>query len=193
MSDFKYHPSRSPQPRPTWGSPAMHLRYVSGDITNPAPWGSKIIVNLCNTNGDWSGTLANAISKKWSKVKRSFKKWHKNHKKSKSTIPFVLGEVQFVDVTKSGWIFNRNPVPSFWVANLLGIAGVQEKYRRPFKPGAIRNGLIRIANFAEDQDASVHMTKLGCSSAEDWRLIENIIENEILSKRIAVSIYGIKG
>lgn len=177
--------------RSAWGTPALKIKYVYADVTNPAGYGKKIIVNLCNTNGKWEGTNCLAISQKWKKVKKEYKKWFKKGQTNKSGLPFRLGEVQVLDVTKRGW-FSNKPA-DLWVANILGLDGEPKGYSYPFKISAVKKGLKRIASFAETQNATLHMPKIGCQRVEGgkWELVEQQIIEEVLSQGVPVVVYDV--
>lgn len=78
-----------------------------------------------------------------------------------------------------------------WVANLVGQVGLGAKAGvPPVRYEAIANGLERVAEFAQQHGASVHMPRIGCGLAGgNWEDIEPIIERTLLVKGIAVTVY----
>ena len=180
--------------RPRWGEKLLQIKYVYADYTQPTGYGKKIIVNLCNITGKWQGNQNLAISKKYKKAKKEFSKWFKKSKKDQSTIPFQLGSVQLVDVTQRGWVFDRNKEANLWVANLLGLNGEPRGYTYPFRIGAVKKGLKRIASFAKHHEATIHMPRIGCQPTEGgkWDVVESQIKEEIILQNVPVVVYDIE-
>lgn len=172
-------------PNYEWASPLLDFNYKAGSIAEPTNWGPKVIINICNKNGNWEGSPQKALSQKWPITRKHFRKWFK---KDKEASPFALGEVQFIDVTKRGWIFNRKKKANTWVANVIGMDGKPRGYKGYIKPGAIIRALNYVAVFAQDKKASVHIQKIG--RPDIWELIEDGLRKELLDQKVAVYIYG---
>lgn len=50
----------------------------------------------------------------------------------------------------------------------------------------------KVALFAMEQKASIHMPRIGCGLAGGkWELIEQIIKEELIDKEIAVTVYDL--
>lgn len=63
----------------------------------------------------------------------------------------------------------------------------------PIRYEAVREGLKRVAQEAKSLGASVHMPRIGCGLAGGrWEEIEPIIEQELLGKGIAVTVYDLQ-
>lgn len=151
------------------------IHYLKGDATSPETEGHKIIVHICNDIGAWGKGFVLAVSKKWKQPEAEYKKWHK------SAQNFNLGEVQFVQVENN-----------MWVANLIGQHNI---YRNrsgipPIRYEAVLEGLQKVTQFAIENQASVHMPRIGCGLAGGtWDKIEPIIEQTLLSDNIEVYVY----
>jgi O-acetyl-ADP-ribose deacetylase (regulator of RNase III) len=93
-----------------------------------------------------------------------------------------LGQVQFVQVE-----------PDLWVANLIGQRGLRRQGGTPpVRYDAIRAGLTRVADFAREAAASVHMPRIGCGLAGgDWTEVSRIIEKTLLSVGVPVTVYDL--
>lgn len=93
---------------------------------------------------------------------------------------FELGEVQFVKIESD-----------LFIANMIG----QHKIRKsktgiPIRYKAVRNCLKKVADFAERNDFSVHMPRIGCGLAGGkWNEIEPIIKEELINRNIKVTVY----
>lgn len=154
------------------------IKYVDGDATQPIGNGNKIIVHVCNDIGAWGKGFVMAISKRWKTPEENYKRWYASKEF------FCLGEVQLVQVEKT-----------IWVANLIG----QHKIRNnkeanpPIRYDAIKIGLHKVVEEAEDLNASVHMPRIGCGLAGGkWELIEPLIEETLLKNNIETIVYDFK-
>ncbi|MBB6110564.1 O-acetyl-ADP-ribose deacetylase (regulator of RNase III), contains Macro domain [Mucilaginibacter lappiensis] len=153
----------------------MDIIYLKGDATKPAGGGNKIIVHVCNDIGGWGKGFVLAISKRWPEPAQQYRQWHK------SQLSFTLGQVQFVPVE-----------PDIWVANMIGQHKVykDEQGNPPIRYEAIRDCLQKVAGFARENGATVHMPRIGCGLAGGtWDKIEPIITNELTDKGVGVTVY----
>ena len=158
----------------------MNITYLVGDATAPQTEGKKIIAHICNDLGKWGKGFVLAISKRWKTpeiiYKRSF---------AGIDTP-VLGDVQFISVE-----------PDIIIANIIGQKGVRSlhdiKSPAPINYNAVRQGLMTIADYALENNASVHMPRIGCGLAGgSWEKIEPIITDTLLKKNIVTNVYDFK-
>jgi O-acetyl-ADP-ribose deacetylase (regulator of RNase III) len=153
------------------------LFFVKGDATNPIGDGSKIIAHICNDVGGWGEGFVLSISKKWIKPQESYNEWF-NSKEN-----FVLGEVKFVDVQKD--IIVANMIAQRDIKPLNGVP--------PIRYDALRECLIKVADFALQNNSSVHMPRIGCKLAGgEWKKVELIIKQTILSVEVKVFVYDLR-
>jgi O-acetyl-ADP-ribose deacetylase (regulator of RNase III) len=157
----------------------MPINYVKGDATHPPGEDPRIVVHVCNDIGAWGAGFVLAVSKKWPAAERGYREWHK----SSGELPFELGQVQFVQVE-----------PAVWVANLIGQRGVTgSRGVPPIRYDAVREGLARVASFAAQHGASVHMPRIGCGLAGGtWEEVGRLVEEELAEKGVAVTVYDLK-
>ena len=60
----------------------------------------------------------------------------------------------------------------------------------PIRYEAIRQGLAKVAAFATQHEASVHMPRIGCGLAGGkWEELEPIILDELCAKGVGVTVY----
>ncbi len=151
------------------------IKYITGDATHPVGTGNKVIVHICNDIGGWGKGFVMAISKRWKGPEQSYRAWFTAKEN------FELGEVQFVQVE-----------PAIWVANLIG----QHKIKTdslgipPIRYEAVSKGLEKVAQFAREKNASVHMPRIGCGLAGGtWDKMEPIIQSSLREKQIEVIVY----
>jgi O-acetyl-ADP-ribose deacetylase (regulator of RNase III) len=156
----------------------MPITYVTGDATNPQGTGGRIIVHVCNDIGAWGKGFVLALSRRWPEPERRFRAWHRGE----DAMPFALGQVQFVEVDAQ-----------LWVANLIGQRDIRSRSGvPPVRYEAIREGLGRVAVFAKEKGATVHMPRIGAGLAGGkWEEISSIIEDVLDAKGIAVTVYDL--
>jgi O-acetyl-ADP-ribose deacetylase (regulator of RNase III) len=151
------------------------IKYLKGDATAPQEGGNKVIVHVCNDIGGWGKGFVVALSKRWSAPEKQYREWFKSQNN------FELGEVQFVQVEDH-----------LWIANVIGQHKINkdENGNSPIRYEAIRQGLQKVADFADELEASVHMPRIGCGLAGGtWDKIEPLIEASLLAKQINVTVY----
>lgn len=152
------------------------ISYITGDATQPDAEGNKIIVHVCNDIGGWGKGFVMALSKRWMEPEAHYRRWHNEG----GEVPFELGQVQFVAVESE-----------LWVANLIGQRGIRRSGGQPpVRYDAIKAGLARVSDFATEQDASVHMPRIGCGLAGgSWDEIEPLIIDTVVAAGVPVTVY----
>lgn len=154
------------------------INYLKGDATAPIGKGAKVIVHICNNLGKWGKGFVLAISKRWPQPEREYKIAF-----SQAPTP-SLGDVQFVIVSDD-----------ITVANIIGQHGIKKKggaleSRPPIRYKAVRLGLEQVASYALQNNASVHMPRIGCGLAGgEWTKIETIINEKLCNSGIIVNVY----
>lgn len=149
--------------------------YLKGDATNPKAEGNKIIVHICNDIGGWGKGFVMAVSKRWRLPEQSYRNWYKSKEN------FSLGAVQFVQVETD-----------IWVANLIGQHKINkdERGNAPIRYEAVLAGLDKIGVFAVENNATVHMPRIGCGLAGGiWDQIEPLLNSAIASRDILITVY----
>jgi O-acetyl-ADP-ribose deacetylase (regulator of RNase III) len=156
----------------------MPIQYVTGDATQPLGTGPRVIVHVCNDVGGWGRGFVLAVSRRWPEPERRYRAWHRGQE----SIPFALGQVQFVSVDEQ-----------LWVANLIGQHDVRAQAGvPPVRYEAIREGLRRVATFTRENDATIHMPRIGAGLAGgQWEAIRSIIEEELVSSGLEVTVYDL--
>jgi hypothetical protein len=72
----------------------MPINYVKGDATQPIGSENRIITHCCNDQGYWNAGFVKALSHRWPEPERAYRRWATGLE----TLPFALGNVQFVRV-----------------------------------------------------------------------------------------------
>jgi O-acetyl-ADP-ribose deacetylase (regulator of RNase III) len=156
-------------PNETGARPIVGLviTYVTGDATRPIGVGPRVVVHVCNDVGAWGAGFVVALSRRWREPETAYKSWYRSRKRSVEP-PFQLGSVQFVDVADQ-----------LWVANMIGQRDIKRSRNgeAPVRYNAIATCLGHVAEFAEVNQATVHMPRIGSGLAGgDWNRIESIID-----------------
>lgn len=149
------------------------IKYIEGDATSPIGEGLKIIPHVCNSVGAWGSGFVLAVSKKWKQPEVAYRMW------SKDKETFKLGETQIVPVGDG-----------IVVANMIGQVMGYIDGLPPVRYEAIREALKKVKNYCIENSASMHAPMFGASlSGGSWEVIEKIIQEEICSYDIPVTIY----
>jgi O-acetyl-ADP-ribose deacetylase (regulator of RNase III) len=172
-------------------TPDGKITYVEGDATRPIGIGRKLIIHCCNDGGGWGAGFVLALTKLDFNPESIYQAWGSINRRyvmdrlSYSTGKFRLGEVQFCE-------FHQ---PTVNVANMIGQVnpnedGVDEDGNPPIRYEAIRQCLRKVRRWARKNNASVHAPRFGSDLAGgDWNVIEKIIEDELTTWGISVTVY----
>jgi len=141
----------------------MKINYVKGNAVEPIRNDNEkvVIVHICNNIGAWGSGFVKAVSAKWSKPEQVYRSIPKDK--------LELGNVEFINVEDN-----------IYVANLIGQDSIRydNEGKPPIRYGAIENGLFKIYQWASDNNATIHMPRIGCGLAGGkWSEIEKIIQN----------------
>ncbi len=158
----------------------MRIQYIIGDATDPPHTSPAVIVHVCNYIGAWGRGFVLALSKRWKEPERQYRAWARGD----ISAEFKLGAVQFVQVETA---------PALWVANIIGQHGIKRQGGAPpVRYDAIQRGLATVGAFAAENNAAVHMPRIGCGLAGGaWDRIEPIIETELLGRGVEVFVYDL--
>ena len=159
----------------------MEIQYVIGDATRPKGDSNKVIVHICNDVGAWGRGFVMALSNRWPEPEKKYRHWHSNPKKA--SISFSLGNIQVVSVSET-----------LSVCNLIGQRDIRGRGRKtPIRYKAVCRGLEKLALWAKENDASVHMPRIGCGLAGgDWETMGPIVQEALCDKYISVTVYDLK-
>lgn len=153
----------------------MSITYLNGDATRPIGSDSKIIVHICNDIGLWGKGFVLAISKRWKIPEKKYREWYQSKEN------FSLGEIQMIKVESD-----------IWVANMICQEGIYKNKNDipPIRYDAVSKALAQVHDFAYDNNAIVHMPRIGCGLAGgNWIMIEEIIQDKLCVNGIDVFVY----
>jgi len=159
------------------------LRYVEGDATRPQTRGPAIIAHCCNDAGRWGAGFVMALSERFPVSREAYLDWFRVGSHDASSGPPALGEAQLVALGDG-----------IYAANIIGQHGVGRSRDGvpPIRYEAVREGLRKVCGRALALGASVHMPRMGAGLAGgDWGAVERIVEDELVSKGVAVTVYDL--
>jgi O-acetyl-ADP-ribose deacetylase (regulator of RNase III) len=153
------------------------VNYLTGDATKPNGAGTKIIAHVCNDIGRWGKGFVLAISRRWPEPERIFKS------ASMQGNGLKLGQVQFVSVAHD-----------IVVANMIGQHKIATQYDKasapPIRYPALAECLSKLADYAHEQNASIHMPRIGCGLAGGkWEMIEPLLDQHLCRSGLVVCVY----
>lgn len=159
------------------------ITYIKGDVTQPVEDGPQVLCHICNNRGGWGAGVVLAISKRWSLPEEKYRRWFKNRAQTLPLTddldpPFLLGEVQFVQVEKD-----------LWVANMLAQDGYFKPGEEPpVKLDALAQCLAQVNRFCESHQVNVIMPRIGCGlGGRNWENeIEPLIQKELKCQSVTV-------
>jgi len=150
------------------------IKYVKGDATVPNGRGKKVITHICNDQGGWGAGFVVAISKRWPYPEHAYRELF-----DKRADQAKLGFVQFIHVD-----------PNIFVANMIAQHAYGYNEGPPIRYDAVRTCLEKVAEYAIEEKASVHMPRIGCGLAGGrWEEIEPIINETLIAKGLEVTVY----
>lgn len=152
--------------------------FLKGDAREPIGEGNKLIVHICNDIGKWGKGFVLALSEKWKEPETQYRDWHShaNH--------FSLGHIGIVQVEDD-----------IWVINMIAQKNIRVwRGEPPIRYDAVRECLCKVAKIAIENNASVHMPRIGTGLAGGkWGIIEDIIMEQLCQRDIPVYVYDYKG
>lgn len=147
------------------------ITFLTGDATQPQDSGNKLIVHVCNDINLFGAGFALAISNRWNMPKAVYHTSAGQH---------VLGNVQFVPVEDD-----------VTVVNMIAQHGVRSADNpHPIRYDAVRECLKKVNDYAIENNASIHMPRIGCGLAGGkWEEIAKIIQQTLT---VDVYVYDFK-
>jgi O-acetyl-ADP-ribose deacetylase (regulator of RNase III) len=166
-----------------------HIEYVEGDATRPRYTGKKLIIHCCNDKGAWGAGFVLALSKRCINPETQYRLWRQGIN-TDATGNFELGQVQFCKYH----VFKG--MDEMFVANMIGQhgTGIDKDGNPPIRYDAIRKCLRKVRRYARKHNMTIHAPRFGSDLAGGkWEIIEKIIEEELTSWGIHVTVYDWKG
>lgn len=159
---------------------AVHsdLKIVHGNVLDPRETGAlRIICQLVNDQARvWGGGVAKSAAKKFPEAQRSFSDWI-----TKTPRRMRLGTVHFFRATKD-----------ICIASLIAQEGYGPSASPRIRYAALKHCLQQVADFAIENNASVHMPRIGAGqSGGSWETVEELVRETIVAAGVGVTIYDL--
>ena len=153
------------------------IRYVHGNVVEPLDHGRKIICQLVNDRATkWGGGVARKFAQKFPNAEAQFTENMIRMKPSER-----LGNSIFVKLNAEDTL-----------ASIIAQEGFGPSMFSRLRYSALQSGLRLVAAAASEIGASIHMPRIGTGAAGgDWRVIEEIIEDEMVRSNLTVTIYDV--
>lgn len=164
------------------------INYVNGDATLPTGSGNKLIVHIVNDLGKWGNGFVVALSKRWKMPELAYREWYKN----KSKNDFISGAIQVVAVEPDIHVVNMIAQHGISMYIKNGIVDEIAEEVPPIRYDALHDCLSKVCAIAKKHNMTVHGPRFGAGLAGgDWTLIEKIINDELISNGVSVTIYDL--
>lgn len=153
------------------------ITYLKGDATEPRGNGNRIIAHIVNDKAStWGAGFARVVRNKMPAVQDDFTHWATVHKHL-----FRLGNARLSKVTDSMMVFS-----------MICQHGYGEAAKPRVRYNALQSCLQELANVARDEDATVHMPRIGCGQAGGrWEIVSELIYDALCRHGIAVTVYDL--
>jgi hypothetical protein len=156
--------------------PKATLNYVNGNVLEPQGQGHCVICQLVNDRARrWGGGVAAQSAKKYPEAEHAFGVWI-----GQMPMPERLGQVHIFELGR-GHI----------LASLIAQHGFGHSQEPRLRYAALQNCLMRVALEAARHKASVHLPRLGASGGGDWKRIEQMLIESVVSEGRAVTVYDL--
>ena len=151
------------------------IKYVRGDATKPFDiGGERIIAHVVNDKTvNWGGPFALAVRRKWSLAQTAFQEW------ATRAGNLSIGNVHFVEVENG-----------LTIATMIAQKGYGESNKPRIRYNFLKKCLDKVADFATDREASVHMPRIGSGQAGgNWEIISELVEDSLCDREIVIYVY----
>ncbi|WP_407497029.1 ImmA/IrrE family metallo-endopeptidase [Pseudooceanicola sp. MF1-13] len=150
-------------------------RYVYGNILEPKNGGSKIICQLVNDKAiKWGGGVARKFGRKYPDAEAQFSREIMSVPQDQR-----LGETIFAQADVE-----------IQIASIVAQEGFGPSLFPRIRYSALEKGLARVADRALEQNASIHMPRIGTGAAGgDWDTVQEMIDDVMIRAGLTVTIY----
>ena len=148
---------------------------VKGSAIEPRGTGNRIIVQVVNDRAlTWGAGFAKHVRQKWPELQNRFTEWIESTRSD-----FRLGAVHLTEIE-----------PSLYLASLVAQHGYGPSPKPRIRYRALYEALEKLARFAADLGASLHMPRIGSGQAGgSWEIVSEIIDEVVCRQGVAVTVY----
>jgi O-acetyl-ADP-ribose deacetylase (regulator of RNase III) len=153
----------------------LRIKYLYGDALDPRGTGPKIIAHIVNDKTpNWGAGFPLVLKKKWPATQKDFRDWVLSGKRNLS-----LGEIHVTTISDD-----------LSVVHMIAQHGYGFSLKPRVRYSALKTCLERLASFALNESATVHMPRIGSGQAGgDWSIVADLIDNALIRRNIPVTVY----
>lgn len=152
------------------------IRFLRGDALAPRGTGPRIIAHVVNDKTPrWGAGFGLALQRKWPEVQRNF-------------------EAVFAQMagSKLGRTATSRVSDDLYVFQMISQRGYGPSSGTLLRYEALRQCLMQLRDVAKQENATVHMPRIGSGEARgSWALVENLISEELCARGVAVVVYDL--
>ena len=156
---------------------SLAIKYLRGDATQPRGSGERIIVQVVNDKAiTWGKGFSVAVRREWPHAQKEFTEWILAKRSE-----FKLGSVHYAGLRDS-----------LELASLVAQHGYGPSLFPRIQYSSLEECLSKLASHAKEENASVHMPRIGCGEAGgDWNIVSEIIDEKICRRDVEVTVYDL--
>lgn len=140
---------------------------IKGNVLTAKITSPTLIPHICNDRGAFGAGFAAAVAKKYPDVKTAYKDWYHDTlydivdeaNDFFAEVPFVLGEIQVVNVKENLAIVNMI------AQSQPGGTEVYGQYLPPIRYECLKECMLRVAEAAKARNAEIRAPWFGCGLA----------------------------
>ncbi len=169
-----------PAPENIATGPEAAVEFVFGDAARPQGDDLRTIVHIVTDEAvTWGGGgFAAAVRRAWPHAQNEFREWVTQRRENLS-----LGRVHF-----------SSESDGIRVASIVAQHGYGPSQRPRIRYGALRQGLIEVAQVAKETHSSVHMPRIGTGLAGgSWDVVEELVIDTLGQEGLRVTVYDLPG
>ena len=157
----------------------MPVTHKPGDATLPDPGGRPtIIAHVVNDVGAWGRGFVVALGRRYPQARTAYRKYWREYK---------LGGVQWVES------MSELTLLPLGIANMFAQRGVTGPLPR-VRYSALARCLKQVFELAVEEDAVVHMPRVGCGlGGGSWDVVKRLIDETVEETDADVVVFGGKG
>ncbi len=153
------------------------LTLLVGDATAPRGDGHRVVAHVVNDKTpNWGAGFGLAVRRKWPEAQAAFRSWA-----SSTPAALKLGNVYRSQVDRKTTIFQ-----------MICQHGYGPSPTPRLRYAALKSCLERLAEFALQVQASIHMPRIGAGQAGgSWGLVQQLIDEVLCARGLQVTIYDL--
>lgn len=158
---------------------SVRIAYVNGDATKLRGTGPRILAHVINNKAiSWGFGFARTVATKWPKAEKAFRQ-QIFHDKS---------------MLRLGNTFNTEVEPELWIFQMIAQHGYGPRSTTRIRYSAVESCLEELARFAHQQNATVHMPRVGTGyGGGKWEVVADLVDEIVCAAGVPVTVYELPG